>query len=109
MSKQCKGKVLDKSKSWPYDNIYRQCQVRISRGGGDFCHNHDPEQIAQREAAEEQNRIVRETVDNVRKIKVKEESVVGAFMRLKRPEEFKEILAEIHEAEKLADLLGGYR
>jgi len=97
MTETCKHQIKDKKASTWSNEVFRNCQVKAGASG--YCGRHDPGNIAEAEAAESQREIIAE----LREVKRKEEAVVGLFMRLRRPEEFAALLADLKEAEQVAD------
>jgi collagenase-like PrtC family protease len=96
MTDTCKHQIKDKKASTWNNKVFRNCQVKAGASG--YCARHDPENIAEAEAAESQREIIAE----MREVKRKEEAVMGLFMRLRRPEEFAALLADLREAETVA-------
>ena len=96
-NEKCKHYIKDKKASTWDKEVFRSCQVNAGASG--YCARHDPANIADAEAAESQ----REIISLMREVMRKEEAAVGLFMRLRRPQEFIALLADLKESEKVAD------
>lgn len=95
----CKYQIKDKEKSTWKETVYRNCKLEAKKDG--YCNMHHPASIA---AAIEREALI-EIVSEAREAEKREEAMVGAFMRLRKNDEFKAILAGIREAEDLSNEL----
>lgn len=91
----CKQQIKDKKASSWNNDVFRNCLGKPDASG--YCTRHNPENIIDAEAAASQREIIRELRDACRK----EEAAVGLFMRLRRPDEFVALLADLRESEKV--------
>ena len=98
MNEKCKHQMRDKASTWN-NTVFRNCKIDATESG--YCAIHDPENIAKAEARESVN----ESVKGMREINRIEESAVGVFMRMNKPEEFAEIIETMRKAQAVADAI----
>ena len=101
MSELCKHQIKDKEKSDWRSTVFRNCKLEAKRDG--YCDLHHPENIALAVERAAQS----ELIEDLRVTQRREESMVGAYMRLRRKEEFDAIIAEVESAEELASKMRG--
>lgn len=90
----CKHQIKDTKASTWQKEVFRSCKLAAKEDG--YCDIHHPTNIAKSIAQANVNEIV----DDKRVIERREESMVGAFLRIRDAEKFSAILDEIRTSEE---------